>query len=366
MNFYSEQDKNQEVVSLDQPSAADRPPAWLLTPLSRRLVLLGGGFLATAFTTSLLGRKEIVIAQDHPLYSSQVKIYTQGGYRYIISNGIPNHQTGAFPNAHNPNAIQPQRYQFRVPLNPQVAAQITWRRLGRFGIALNGVLFDPGAAEFWNGDRNWQYEALTGHLNLGMDSNNAHVQPGGSYHYHGLPIGLIAKLGGGTRMLLIGYAADGFPVYSPYGYTDPKNARSPIKKIRSSYRLKSGQRNGGPGGTYDGTFGQDFAYIPGAGDLDECNGRFGVTSEYPKGIYHYYITASYPFIPRAFRGTPDSSFRPGPEPGARQGPGRGPGQGGPPPNGQYPPFPPGQQPPFPPGQYPSFPPGQPPSFPPPR
>ena len=65
-----------------------------------------------------------------------------------------------------------------------------------FGVGINGVLFEPGTAEFWMGDRHadWNYEALGGAVGLGLDSNHAHVQPGGIYHYHGLPIGLLEEL----------------------------------------------------------------------------------------------------------------------------------------------------------------------------
>lgn len=55
--------------------------------------------------------------------------------------------------------------------------------------------------------------------------------------------------------------------------------------------------------------------MKGAGDLDEANGRFGVTPEFPQGTYHYVLTENFPFIPRQFKGTPDSSFfRRGPPP----------------------------------------------------
>jgi hypothetical protein len=244
--------------------------------------------------------------------SDHIKIVVQGNYRFIYSNGIPNHSTGSFPNAHNPNAIAPQQYNFRVPLYPTIAKNIT--PLGRppllFGVAVNGIPFDPGTAEFWNNDGNsgWQYEALSGKINLGVDKNNAHVQPGGAYHYHGLPTGLINQLSKGKGMTLIGYAADGFPIYASSGYADPKNPNSRMREMRSSYRLRTGQRSSGPGGKYDGTFVQDYEYVAGAGDLDECNGRFSVTPEYPKGIYQYHITANYPFIPRCFHGIPDESF----------------------------------------------------------
>ena len=251
---------------------------------------------------------------------SKVEIVPRGDYRYITANGIPNHAHGQFPNRGNPNTISAQQYTFRMPLHPQINKEITPLGMNPFGVALNGVPFDPGAAEWWNNDPNsgWQYEALSGKINLGMDANNAHVQPNGAYHYHGLPIGLIEKLGDGKKMLMVGYAADGFPIYVQYGYADAKNPKSEIKKLRSSYHLKEGKRPSGPGGTYDGTFVEDYVYIADSGDLDQCNGRFGVTPEYPDGTYHYFITSEFPFIPRCFRGTPDDSFK-------RRGPGpRGP------------------------------------------
>ncbi len=45
-----------------------------------------------------------------------------------------------------------------------------------------------------------------------------------------------------------------------------------------------------------------------AADLDQCNGRFAVTPEYPNGTYHYVLTDAFPFIPRCWMGNPDSSF----------------------------------------------------------
>ena len=58
-----------------------------------------------------------------------------------------------------------------------------------------------------------------------------------------------------------------------------------------------------PGGKYDGTFTADYEYVAGSGDLDECNGRFGVTPEYPQGIYYYCITEEFPQLARQWRGT---------------------------------------------------------------
>src|SRR5690606_31786646 len=111
-------------------------------------------------------------------------------------------------NAGNPNTIRPQHHQYRVPREPQMARQVTWMR-GPVGVAVNGVPFDPGTGEFWRGDRRWNYEALVGAIDLGVDQNNAHVQPTGAYHYHGMPVGLLVSLGGTRKMVLLGYAGDG-------------------------------------------------------------------------------------------------------------------------------------------------------------
>jgi len=237
---------------------------------------------------------------EESLPDSSVTISTDQHYRYIKSNGIPNHEPGDFPNNNNPNSIRAQEFSFKVPLNPTLANRPIKNGLSPFGIALNGVLFDPAAAEFWNNDSNsgWNYDALSGALDLGFDKQNAHVQPGGAYHYHGIPKALVSK-----SPKLAGYAADGFPIYILYGEIDGK-----VQKLESSYQLKQGTRPSGPGGKYDGTFVEDYEYVQDSGDLDECNGLFGKTKEYPDSTYYYVITEKFPNIPRCFSGTPDQSF----------------------------------------------------------
>jgi hypothetical protein len=257
--------------------------------------------------------------------TNRVSITISGGERIVKANGWPDHVPGQFPRRGNPNRISSQNYNFTIPLNPQVAETATPVRHTLFGVAVNGVPFDPATAEFWNNDPSsgWNYEAKSGYLDLGLDEHNAHVQPTGAYHYHALPVGLVKRLGGDeTKMVLVGYAADGFPIYTSQGYSEPMNPKSPLKRMRSSYKLKKGQRASGPGGNYDGKFTADYEYVKGAGDLDECNGRFGVTPEYPQGIYHYQLTSEFPYVSRMFRGQPDPSFqRRGPRgPGSRPGP----------------------------------------------
>jgi hypothetical protein len=273
-----------------------------------------------------------------------VAISVENDRRVIQSNGLPDHAPGRFPRRGNPNTISAQNHVFRVPLAPAVAAQTTPARGAWFGVALNGVPFEAGTGEFWNGRREWNYEAMTGHLDLGLDEHHAHVQPSGAYHYHGLPTGLVQRLGGdtGQTMRLVGYAADGFPIYTAWAHREAGNAASALRPMKSSWRLRPGTRPGGgegPGGRYDGTFTADYEFAPGSGDLDECNGRTGVTPEYPAGTYYYCITAEFPFLPRDWRGTPDASFfkrGPGPGPGGRRGPD---GRPGPPRDFGFPPPP---------------------------
>lgn len=245
---------------------------------------------------------------------ANIRIDEQGGYRYIESDGLADHATGQFPNSHNPNAISAQDYKFRVALNPEKRSSPTSVGHNSFGVAINGVPFDAATAEYWNNDRSsgWNIEALTGGMNLGLDSSNAHVQPNGAYHYHSIPTGILNKHNYKSKPLLIGYAADGFPVYAHYGYKDPADNTSGMKELHSSYRIKSGKRPNGPGGRYDGTYTKDYEYVQGKGDLDQCNGRTGITPEYPNGTYYYVVTNQFPFIPRCLMGSADSSFSKGP------------------------------------------------------
>ena len=111
---------------------------------------------------------------------------------------------------------------------------------------------------------------------------------------------------GRTASGVIGFAADGFPIYGPF--IDDNGS---IRRVTSSYVLVSegGTRqrkpgeSGFPGGTYDGTYIDDYEYRAGSGDLDDCNGRT------VNGRYGYFVTNTYPWIMKCFKGTPDISFR---------------------------------------------------------
>ena len=256
----------------------------------------------------------------------------QGNNRVINSNSIPNHDVGLFGpvmGSLNPNAISPQNENYTIPVNPVEANEFI-SLLGTlepdlgpqysFGILFNGVELDPVAAEPFpheginstNANWIWNLEALN--VNLGVDCNNAHVQPNGKYHYHGTPTSYLNSLNvSSSSMTIIGYAADGFPIYYKYAFSLANNPGSDITIMTSSYRLKSGNRPGdgisAPCDSYNGVYSNDYEYINGLGTLDEANGRNGVTPEYPNGTYYYVITDEFPSIPRYLRGIPSQDFK---------------------------------------------------------
>ncbi|RMG64855.1 MAG: YHYH protein [Bacteroidetes bacterium] len=262
-------------------------------------------------------------------FTPNVSLSESGSSRVITSNSIPAHLVGLFgqgPGSLNPNAIAEVQKTYTVPLSPSLAGTPTELLNPQqgpayaFGVLLNGVLLDPVAAEPWPHEGffatnvNWEWNLDAMIINLGLDCNNAHVQPNGKYHYHGTPALYLEGLNlAGDEMVLVGYAADGFPIYYKYGYTDPDDAGSGVEALTSSYELKTGERPGdgtsAPCGEYNGVYTNDWQYTPGLGDLDACNGRTGVTPEYPGGIYYYVITDTYPFLSRCLKGSPSNDFR---------------------------------------------------------
>ena len=177
--------------------------------------------------TLLAAGPALKLADSAPPAQNKVTITVKGDKRIIESNGIPDHKVSKFPNRGNPNPISEQKYRLEVPANPQPSkAGASGRMMSAWGVALNGVVFDPGTAEVYNdGDRSnpWHYEALKSNtemgttpkikVGLGLDQNHGHVQPNGAYHYHGIPTLLFERLSGGDKkMTQVGWAADGFPV----------------------------------------------------------------------------------------------------------------------------------------------------------
>jgi hypothetical protein len=242
--------------------------------------------------------------------------------RSLAANGLPDHEVGTFPNANNPNAITAQTVARTFPMAPAIVSA-TGTPTNNVAYCLNGVKFEVGTAgtctdagqcnAIGNGGA-WHMEAVgAGSFDFGNDDSHGHVQPTGAYHYHGIPEGFLTELGNGQAVTLVGWAVDGFPVYARYGYSVPTDASSPIKVVTGSYTLKAVSDAGRPStAIYPlGAFTQDWQYSAGSGDLDECNGRFGVTPEFPNGIYHYYLTDSFPYGQRCVKGTVAGGGGPG-------------------------------------------------------
>ena len=106
-----------------------------------------------------------------------------------------------------------------------------------------------------------------------------------------------------THSPIIGWAFDGNPIFGPYGYSDPTDQSSNIVRLNTSYQLKSNLvyneisnptpvRQSGPLLTDEtaGKFVEDYEYSFGLGDLDQYNGRFCKTPNFPDGRYCYFIT----------------------------------------------------------------------------
>ena len=89
---------------------------------------------------------------------------------------------------------------------------------------------------------------------------------------------------------IIGWAYDGNPIYGPYGYVTRQGGI--ISQVKSGYTkvLKPNR----PSSTEFplGFFIEDYVYLKTSDDtvLDENNGRFCITPEFPNGIYAYFAT----------------------------------------------------------------------------
>lgn len=228
-----------------------------------------------------------------------------------------------------------------------------------------------GSGESGMGNGYWNREA---YVNEGatFDPGQAHQEGSGTHHYHANPLALRYLLGDHvdfdetTRKYressgpvvrhspILGWVSDGFPVYGPYAFAEATNAASPIRRMTSGFQLRNGQRGTdnlaatgratipawaqrayGVGANQNGPtvstqyplgrYMEDNAFLgdisqPSTGqkfmmgidyDLDENNGRWCVTPEFPEGTYAYFVAIAadgapvYPYnIGRCYHGNP--------------------------------------------------------------
>ncbi len=287
------------------------------------------------------------------LYNCQ-KVEYSDDFVYVSTNGIPAYPTGPFLDR-NPSLAENQDAIFRIPLHPleNTGTPIATTG-GNIGIFINGVaLFDYRDGVGWNSNTNtlcggpgnprcpggpqsrssWNRDAIPAEM-AGFDCSKAHPAMG-NYHHHQNPSafkldlqvvsdvcnlydadGLYA-IDSTSHAPLIGFAYDGFPIYGAYGFRNPDGTGG-IVRIKSSYQLRDiTTRTTWADGTdvddgpnvadpyFLGYFREDYEYVerPGQPDyLDEHNGRFCVTPEYPDGIYAYFATvdenwnSAYPYV----------------------------------------------------------------------
>lgn len=263
---------------------------------------------------------------------------------YVTATGIPAYPTGPFPDG-NPSQASNQNGIYKFPLNPQAnTGNPSSTTGGNIGLFINGVaLFDYRDGVAWNPNTNaicggpgnppcpggmgatndWNRDAIPAERG-GFDCSKGHPAMG-NYHHHQNPsafkldlevVSEICNLYDAEGLYaidetqhspLIGFAYDGFPIYGAYGYKNTDGTGG-IVRIKSSYQLKTATtRANGPdvSGTYfNGYFREDYEYVASTESdyLDDHNGRFAITPEYPDGTYAYYATvdenwnSAYPYV----------------------------------------------------------------------
>ncbi|HEU6449499.1 MAG TPA: YHYH protein [Verrucomicrobiae bacterium] len=306
--------------------------------------------------------------QKLPAYCGIQEVYSSSNYVYVRSTGLASYVMGAwYANATHTIFLQQdptnQQVLFRIPRSPTVSAQKSLSGGGAAGIFVDGVaMYNNWDANFWNGSADVSQGGTNGFWNrdayvnegVSFDAGYAHQPPDGQYHYHADPLGLRYELGDhvdfnpATKIYsestnaptkhspILGWAADGFPIYGPYGYSISNDAGSGIRRMVSGYVPRNGQfgtdnysTNGAvrryipqwaarlygvptnvlsgptvsssyPFGRYmeDNDYLGDHGYVQGRDfDLDEYNGRWCVTPEFPDGTYAYFVAINSNGVP---------------------------------------------------------------------
>ena len=268
-------------------------------------------------------------------------------FAYISTQGIPAYPTGPFSDG-NPSNAEAQNNIYKMPLNPQPNNSTPTNTTGgNIGVFINGVaLFDYRDGVAWNNNtnylcggpgnppcpggpmatQNWNRDAIPAEMG-GFDCSKGHPAQG-NYHHHQNPSafkldlevvsdicnlydaeGLYA-IDAENHSPLIGFAYDGYPIYGAYGFKNSDGSGG-ITRIESGYQLRNitsrtngpdlnqvvtisqGPNTGSQETMFLGYFREDYEHVEHTDEeeyLDEHNGRFCVTPEYPNGTYAYFAT----------------------------------------------------------------------------
>lgn len=173
-----------------------------------------------------------------------------------------------------PNGLKEQAFTWKVTTAPKVAASSTSieNQLGTLAFTVTGIpIYGPteGPVPPNEAFGDPVYNNL-------LDSCKGHTGYNSDYHYHAI----VAINACYLNETIIGYANDGFPIYSNPGY-----------KYASGY-----EKTGDPK-SYSW---KAYTYVGGGSNtLDKCNGRSD-----DSGNYRYYITEAFPYVIGCYKGTP--------------------------------------------------------------
>lgn len=218
---------------------------------------------------------------------------------YITSSGIPYY----YQDGLTVNDGADANWVINIPRNPvENTGTKSMVGQGQIGIHTDGsVFFHPGDARSYQNAGKWNQLAYF-FEGQDFDPSNGHSTPTNTYHHHVINLALSSDHDSSKHSPLVGFAWDGFPLYGPFGYADPLDATSDITRMKTGYQkrnitqrttLPDGTSATGPaiGGQYPlGCYVEDYEYVAGSGTLDQYNGRYCKTPEYPNGTYAYFKT----------------------------------------------------------------------------
>jgi hypothetical protein len=119
-----------------------------------------------------------------------------------------------------------------------------------------------------------------------MDTCGGHTGPAREYHHHAITLVQQCNL---SKQKILGYALDGFPIYTTLGCLNAKCTKTAVMK--SGY-IKTGDPKTNSWDAYT------YKTSKTTGVLDACNGR-----TQPDGTYGYHVTTDFPYIIGCFTGT---------------------------------------------------------------
>ena len=242
-----------------------------------------------------------------PWFQCEVSVTSSSTSMDVNSNGIPNHD---WVSALGPGADE-QTLTWSIPLNPTndtngghtstncPAANGQWECAadrGQVAVATNGVpIFGPEEGPGGDAVALDFFYFTEDRQPIDLGYCGAHSGPTG-VHYHWDAMCQYWEPESGQTMQdydwslidstkhspIIGWSFDGYPIYGMYTWDDS----GAVKGMKSSYEVERTSEGGDQG--YNGI--DDWNYVSGSGDLDQCNGRYGPTPEYPDGTYYYVST----------------------------------------------------------------------------